>query len=209
MIPRLLTMAAEGPGIAPMRSDRSASLASGWARVSIGLLAFFMPWLVALALAVFFGLFALGSGIRALLAARRLKADPMRSLFASYGAVGAVLGALTLLRPRTTVVAFISLVAIWAIVRGWRELLAAARARRLIAGASALGLRGAATALAGLVVVVRPSVGVEAFGLIVGSAAVISGARRLLDGRNRRRIVDAVVVQARLLTGGVTLRPST
>ena len=184
-------MVREGSDLAAsVRRTRNVALARGAVRVAFGILALTWPGLTVLALAIVFGAFALVDGVSALVAARRRQQDTrFRPVLMWFGAVGVALGVITLIWPSVTVGAIVLLFGVWAIVRGAGEVMTAIRIRRLVTGELWMGLAGAATFLAGVIVLVQPSIGVDALGIIVGIAALLTGTLLVIGGWNLNRFL--------------------
>jgi len=186
-------MVSEGATVVvSVRRVRNLALARGAVRLAFGVLALAWPGLTVLALAIVFGAFALVDGVSALVAARRRHEDTrLRRVLAWFGALSVLLGLITVIWPSVTVKAIVLLFGAWAIVRGAGEIVTAIRIRKLVTGELWLGLAGAATLLAGVIVLVQPSIGVHALGIIVGVAALLTGALLAVGAWNLNRFLRA------------------
>jgi uncharacterized membrane protein HdeD (DUF308 family) len=107
------------------------------------------------------------------------------------GALGVVIGILTVARPGITAVALYTFMAAWALVTGVLKLVAAVRLRREIHGEFWLGLGGVSSVAFGVLMLVLPTAGVMAIAWLVGGYAFVTGVFlialslrvRSLDGR--------------------------
>ncbi|MGH7309476.1 MAG: HdeD family acid-resistance protein, partial [Candidatus Rokuibacteriota bacterium] len=128
--------------------------------VLFGVAAFLWPGLTLTVLVLLYGAYALLDGILAVmwsLASRRAGPFPWGVLLA--GLAGIAIGVMTFLWPGLTALALLYLIAIWAIVRGVFEVIAAIHLRREIDNEWLLGLSGALSILLGVFLIMAPGAG--------------------------------------------------
>lgn len=136
-----------------------------------GILAFAWPGITIAALVTLFGAYALVDGVTGLIDGVRSRSG--WSVVA--GILGILAGILTFIWPGITAVTLLFLIAIWAIVTGVFELLAAWRLRKQISWEWLLALGGIASIALGVVLLVRPALGALTVVWIIASYAVTFG----------------------------------
>ena len=141
-----------------------------------GVLCFVYPGLTLLVLAMLFGAYALVDGIFAVVAAVSApKGQPRWWVTLLEGIVGIIVGVLTFLMPGITALWLLYLIAIWAIITGVFEIVAAIRLRKQITGEWLLILSGAASVLFGFLIAVMPGAGALAVVWWIGAYSVVFG----------------------------------
>jgi uncharacterized membrane protein HdeD (DUF308 family) len=144
--------------------------------VLLGLGTFIWPGITLAVLVILLGGYLVVDGIMAVLwaLAKRNEGSFSWEIFlvglASLGA-----GIVTLLWPGVTALALLWVIAVWAIVRGIFEILAAFHLRRELRNEWLLVLNGALTVLFGLVLIFAPVAGVLAALWMIGSFAIVVG----------------------------------
>src|SRR2546430_11127513 len=103
---------------------RSMFLVRGIAAILFGILTFVWPNLTLSVLVLLFGVFAVISGITAVVAALRNRGEEGWGLLLFEGILGILAGVVALVRPNITALAFPYLLAAWAIITGLMELVA-------------------------------------------------------------------------------------
>jgi uncharacterized membrane protein HdeD (DUF308 family) len=144
--------------------------------VVFGLVALFFPGVAFLSLVLVFGAFAFVDGVFALVAAFAggAKSENWWWLVLE-GLFGILIGILTIVQPAAMGMAWIFMIAIWAIVTGVLEIITAIRVRKEITGEWALILAGALSVCFGLLAAFYPASGAVAVGFILGIYALIFG----------------------------------
>ncbi|HYV05053.1 MAG TPA: HdeD family acid-resistance protein [Blastocatellia bacterium] len=179
-------------------------LLNGLCAIAFGVMAFARPGLTLWALLFLFGTYALCDGVTAVLAAlfgRDETGRPWwRLLFA--GIVSILVGMIAITRPDTTAVALLTLIAVWAIIRGALEIAAAIMLRKLIDKEWLLGLAGAASILFGLVLVARPGQGALTMIWLIGLFAIVHGALRVGLAFRVRKFKQTLEAVRTAATGG-------
>lgn len=147
----------------------------GAAAVAFGLVALAWPGVTVKALAVVFGAYALVDGLLTLGTSLGGTDRRDRWVLGFEGLVDVVAGGIALVWPSITVSALVLVVAAWAVATGVSEVTAAVRLRRELHGEWRLGVFGAASVLVGLLLAVRPGVGIVAVAWLVGAYALAVG----------------------------------
>ena len=166
------------------------SLARNWWTVAIrgiaaiifGVLAFILPGITLIALALLFGAYALIDGVLALVAAIRGGPGIVqgRWFLALEGILGVAAGILAFIWPDLTALVLLLLIGAWAIVTGVLEIIAAVRLRREIEGEWVLALAGLASIVFGALVFINPSAGALAVVWLIGAYAIVFGVALLI-----------------------------
>jgi uncharacterized membrane protein HdeD (DUF308 family) len=166
----------------------------GVVAILFGLVAFAEPRTVGFALVLIFAVYAFVSGIAALVsAARGARArEPRWGTVLLEGLLYIVAGAIAVLWPGSTAVAFVWVIAFWAIFSGALEIASAVRLRHWIEHEWALGLAGAVSILFGLLMLFRPVVGALAVVWWLGAYAVVFGALMIAVGLRLRRFAHSL-----------------
>lgn len=151
-------------------------LLRGVVAIAFGVLAWAQPGITLAALVLLFGAYAAADGILCLWAAM---AGPKRHeswwLMLLQGLVGVAIGLITFLAPGITALGLLFYIAIWAIVTGVLEIVAAIRLRKEISHEWLLLLSGLASIIFGGLLVARPGVGALAVLWLIGVYAVVFG----------------------------------
>jgi uncharacterized membrane protein HdeD (DUF308 family) len=173
----------------PSRSDAlSAALARNWwavairgvAGVVVGLIALAMPATTMLALVLLFAAYMLVGGVFAIIAAARAARQRDRwGLLVLEGLAGIVAGVIAVLWPAITVVAFVLLVAAWAVVAGSLMLIAAFHLN-IDHGRRWLVLGGIASLAYGVLLLVAPLIGALVLAWWFGVYALVFGIALLI-----------------------------
>jgi len=103
---------------------RTMFLVRGIAAVLFGIIAFVWPHLTLSVLVLVFGVFAVISGITAMAAALRNREEQGWGFLLTQGILGILAGVVALVWPSITALAFVYLLAAWAILTGILELVA-------------------------------------------------------------------------------------
>ncbi|MFF9282974.1 HdeD family acid-resistance protein [Streptomyces griseosporeus] len=149
----------------------------GGAAMLFGILALIWPEVTVLALALLFGAYALVDGVALLVSAfRREGAKGHRLAHAVGGVLGIAAGLITIAWPGVTALALVTVVGAWAVVTGLAELWAAVHFRRELHHEWLLFVAGAASLLAGVLILARLDVGAVTVAQVIGLYALISGA---------------------------------
>jgi uncharacterized membrane protein HdeD (DUF308 family) len=193
----------------PLDAANTALAAKWWAvairgvvSIVVGIIAFVLPAAAMLALVLVFAAYMLVDGVFAIVAAFRAAQQRGRwGLLVLEGLADIAAGAIAVLWPGITVVAFVLLVAAWAIVSGGLMLAGAFRLR-IDHGRWWLILGGIASIIYGVLLIIAPLVGAlvltwwfGAYALVFGIALLILSFR--LKARHDERPPAAVSRGAR------------
>ena len=149
-------------------------LLRGLLSIAFGILAFAWPGLTLASLVLLFGAFAFADGVFALVAALRGGHRPWWLLLLE-GVVGIGVGIVTIVSPGITALALLFYIAFWAIAQGVLEIAGAVALRKEIEHEWLLGLSGLASVAFGILVMVYPTSGAFAIGVLVGAYAILFG----------------------------------
>jgi uncharacterized membrane protein HdeD (DUF308 family) len=161
----------------------------GLLAVLFGFAALVLPLGTLEAVGRLFGVYAILEG--ALVVLIGMRGARYRGAFIAEGAFGIVAGLITLTWPGVTALVLLYVVAIWAILSGVAEVIAAVALRREIEGEWALFLVGVLCVALGVAMAVLPGVGVVSIIWLVGLYALAVGvalivlAFRVRDTRRR------------------------
>lgn len=151
-------------------------LLRGICAIVFGLLAFVWPGATLIALVLLYGAFAIADGILALSAAISGDTPTPRWWLAVVGVLGIVAGLVAFLWPGLTAAVLQVFIAVWAITTGVMQMVGAFMLRKEIDDEWHLIAAGALWVVFGLVLVLKPAVGVIALLYTIGSFAVLYGA---------------------------------
>ena len=153
-----------------------AVLLRGIAALIFGLLAFFWPGVTGVVLVLLFGAYAFVDGIFALVGAVRAAESHERWIaFAVEGIIGLIIAAITFFDPLITAIALYWLIAIWAVLTGIFELVAAVQLRKMVPNEWLLILGGLASVAFGILMVVFPLAGALTVVWLIGAYAIVFG----------------------------------
>lgn len=161
----------------------------GLAAMLFGLVTLVAPHLTLAVLIALFGAYALLDGVFGIVVAVRAAERQARwGALLGEGLWGIAIA--TVLWPGETAVLLVYLIALWAIVTGIAEILAAIRLRREIANEWLLGLAGVASVVFGVLLVAVPGAGALTVEGLIGGYALAFGVLLLglaLHVRGRQR----------------------
>ena len=139
-------------------------------------------------LALLFGMFAIADGVLALAALFDPAPTTRRWALTLHGLVSILAGVLAVARPETTALAFVYLLAAWAILTGFTTIVAAIELRKLIDDEWLMGLSGAAAVLFGAGIAVYSRVGTLVLASIIAMYAIGTGILQIVLGLRLRRL---------------------
>jgi uncharacterized membrane protein HdeD (DUF308 family) len=163
----------------------------GVAAILFGVLALVWPGITVFALVIVFGAYALVDGAFTLVAAFGDRdGDRTRGsrawLFAS-GIAGILTGIIAAVWPGITALALLWVIALWAMVTGVFDIVAAFQLRKETRREWLLALSGALSVLFGVLLVVWPAAGVLTLVVLIGIAAIAFGVTLQMLGLRLRR----------------------
>ena len=180
-------------------------LAQNWWAVALrgafgilfGVLALVLPGVTLGALILLFGVYAVADGIFAIVSGVRAARRHERwGALIVEGIASMVAGLIAVFLPAAAAIAFVYLFALWALITGVIEIVAAIRLRREIEGEWLLGLAGVLSILLGLYVAVFPGLGLLGLIWAIGFYAIVFGVMLLLLAYRLRRHADTVTPPA-------------
>jgi uncharacterized membrane protein HdeD (DUF308 family) len=143
--------------------------------IVFGVLALVWPSVTLATLVLLWGAYAFADGILAFSAAFSGQGDTPWWALTLEGIVGVLAAGAAFLYPGITAIVLLYVIAIWAIVTGIIEIVAAIQLRKEIEGELWLGLAGFGSLLCGLLLIARPGLGALAVIWIIGFYAVVFG----------------------------------
>jgi uncharacterized membrane protein HdeD (DUF308 family) len=154
---------------------RTMFLFRGIAAVLFGIIALVWPNLTLSALVLVFGVFAVISGITAIAAALRNTEFPGWGWLLAEGILGVLVGVVALVWPGITALAFLYLLAAWAILTGIFELVAPLAFPMSGGRAVLTALAGVISIIFGILIAAQPSSGLLAVVWLIGVYAIVFG----------------------------------
>jgi uncharacterized membrane protein HdeD (DUF308 family) len=154
---------------------RTMFLFRGIAAVLFGVITLVWPKLSLTALVLVFGVFAVISGITAVVAALRSTDEQGWGLLLFEGILGTLAGVIALVLPGITALAFLYLLAAWAIITGILEVIAPL-SFPMSAGRGVLtALAGVLSVVFGILIAAQPAAGLLAVVWLIGVYAIVFG----------------------------------
>ncbi|HXT98925.1 MAG TPA: HdeD family acid-resistance protein [Polyangia bacterium] len=168
-------------------------VARGVVAILFGLLAFSQPGTIGLTLVLMFAAYAFISGIAAVVSAAKggREGAPRWGTLLFEGLLYIAAGIVAVLWPAAAGLAFLWVLAVWAIVGGAMEIASALRLRRVMEHEWALGLAGLLSVAFGVLVLFRPLVGGLAIVFWLGAYAIIFGVLQMVVGFRLRSYAHA------------------
>lgn len=154
---------------------RTMFLFRGIAAVLFGIIALVWPKLTLSVLVLVFGVFAVISGITAVVAALRSTEIPGWGLLLFQGILGTLAGVIALVWPGITALAFLYLLAAWAIITGVLEVIAPLSFPMSTGRAVLMVLTGVLSVIFGILIAAQPASGLLAVAWLIGVYAIVYG----------------------------------
>ena len=154
---------------------RTMFLFRGIVAILFGVLTLVWPRLSLAALVFLFGLFAVISGITAVVAALRNHEEHGWGLLLFEGILGILAGALALIWPAITALAFLYLLAAWAILTGILEFIAPLAYPMSMGRTLLMVLAGIISIVFGVLIAFQPAAGLLAVVWLIGLYAILVG----------------------------------
>jgi uncharacterized membrane protein HdeD (DUF308 family) len=144
--------------------------------ILFGLATLAWPGAVGTSLIYLFGAYAFIDGIFALVASAKLaQLNERWWAMLLVGLCGIAAGVFAFARPMTSAIAIVYFIAVWAVVTGLLEEIAAVRLRKVIDGEWMLVVAGLVSIAFGLMLAARPGAGLVGLIWVIGSYAIIFG----------------------------------
>lgn len=148
----------------------------GLLAIMFGAAAFIWPGLTWLVLILMFGVYAILDGIFAMVSGvSQSRYSPRWWVFLVEGFISLIAGVIVLLQPGLAGFALVIVIAVWAVLTGIMEIIAAIRLRREIRNEWMLGFGGFLSIMLGLLMLFQPAAGGLVITLMVGAYALIFG----------------------------------
>lgn len=160
----------------------------GLIAVGFGLVALFMPFATAVAMAWTLGVMALAEGVISLFALFRKDHEIPKGWLALYAIASIAFGLLAIFNPAATAAVLVLLLAAWLIVAGIFRIVLAIRIRKQIRGEWLLVLSGALAIVLGGLFVLWPAAGLVAATVWIGFAALFYGVLQIFAGLRLRKL---------------------
>jgi uncharacterized membrane protein HdeD (DUF308 family) len=160
----------------------------GVTAILFGALTFTLPAVTLAVLVLLFGAYALVEGVLNVIAAVRGRGQAQPSWAPLVGGlVSIAAGIVTFVLPGLTELALLYVIAVWAVISGISEIVAAVGLSRRIKGEAWLGLNGLLSIVFGLLTMLIPGAGAVSVAWLIGAYAMVLGALLLgLSLRLRR-----------------------
>jgi uncharacterized membrane protein HdeD (DUF308 family) len=146
----------------------------GIAAMLFGLAALFWPGLTLFTLIIFFGAYTFVDGVFAIVTAIR-GSGSRRWLLLADGVLGVLVGLIAFFSPGATALAFLYVIAVWAVLTGVLKVIMAIWLRREIDNEWTMALSGVLWVLLGVVLAVLPGVGLLSLSWLIGVFALGAG----------------------------------
>ena len=160
--------------------------------ILFGIAAFVWPGMTLLVLIALFGAYMLIDGAIALWQAIQFRHDRERwPMLLLEGVLGLGIGLLTLFAPGAVAVAWLYLIAAWAVVTGILEIILAIRLRKAIEGELFVILTGILSIVLGVVLFMLPLAGLIAWVWLIGAYSIVFGVLLLGLAFRLRKLVSA------------------
>ncbi|KDN13608.1 HdeD family acid-resistance protein [Snodgrassella communis] len=163
-------------------------LIRGGAALIFGLLTWFYPFISILIMVMFFGVYALIDGVLGVVIAingRRTHQDWWLMLI--WGMVSILAGIMTFFVPGITWLVLITFIAIWSLVSGILQIIAAIRLRKSIRGEGWMIVAGMLSVLVGIILLINPVQGGIALTWVIGVYAALFGVMNIALAFRLRR----------------------
>jgi uncharacterized membrane protein HdeD (DUF308 family) len=143
----------------------------GAAAIIFGIFAYVWPEMTVVAMMVIFGVYAIIDGVAAIAAAWQCRWWGMIAV----GVLSIIAGIIAFVWPGLTAFILIEVIAIWAIVRGVVEIVAAVQLRRAIENEWILAVGGALSVIFGAMLFAWPAAGILSVTWLIGTFAILFG----------------------------------
>jgi uncharacterized membrane protein HdeD (DUF308 family) len=143
--------------------------------ILFGIIAFAMPGVTMLSLVIVFAAYSLVDGVAGIvMAVRGAHRGERWGWLLANGILGIIAGAIALVWPGVTILAYVLLVAAWALISGAFMVIAAFQLK-IDHGRIWLGLAGVASLIFGVLLIIAPLIGAVVLTLWAGAHALVLG----------------------------------
>lgn len=164
-------------------------LVRGFAALIFGLLTWFYPFISILVMVMFFGFYALVDGVMGIvLSINGRKTHQDWWLMLIWGFISVLAGFLTFFVPGITWLVLITFIAIWALVSGILQIVAAIRLHKSVGGEGWMITAGVLSMLVGIILLVNPIQGGIALTWVIGIYAALFGVVNIALAFRMRRL---------------------
>jgi uncharacterized membrane protein HdeD (DUF308 family) len=171
---------------APLSNYWWALVVRGLIAIAFAIVTFVWPSVTLGAIVVLFAVYALVDGAASIAGAMKDRARGWAPIVG--GVVSVVAAIVTFLKPTLTLLALVTLIAIWAIARGVLDIVAAIKLRRVIEGEWLLAFGGAMSILFGVLVFASPGAGALVTAWWIALYALVFGLVLLACGMKLRAL---------------------
>lgn len=158
-----------------IKNSRTMFLFRGLAAVLFGVLTLVWPKISLTVLVLLFGIFALVSGVSTIATALRNREEQHWGVLLFEGILGVLAGAVALVSPGITALAFLYLIAGWAILTGSLELVAPLTFPMSFGRGLLFVLSGIVSIVFGILIAAQPAAGLLTVVWMIGIYAIIFG----------------------------------
>jgi uncharacterized membrane protein HdeD (DUF308 family) len=178
-----------------VKSLASPLIWRGLLAILVGIIAVVWPGITVGAFVILFAVYAfVAAGIEAMRAFRSKTAGPVVGRLV-LSLVDVAAGVVALVWPGITALTLALLVAVWAFITGFFELLLAFRAGETAGERALLGLTGLISVALGLVFAIRPDVAAVTIAEVYGLFSIVTGISSLVMGTNLRSATPSSVAR--------------
>jgi uncharacterized membrane protein HdeD (DUF308 family) len=180
-----------------LNNYRTMFLFRGLAALAFGIIALVWPKPTLLVLVLLFGIFAIISGITAVAAALQNREEHGWGLLLFEGILWILVGVVALVWPGITALAFLYLLAAWAIITGILELIAPLSFPMSVGRGALMVLAGLVSIVFGILIAFQPASGLLAVVWLIGLYAIVFGILHLVAYFEARSVVSSLTGQHR------------
>ncbi|WP_321907339.1 MULTISPECIES: HdeD family acid-resistance protein [unclassified Paraburkholderia] len=177
-------------GLPPILTSLSAHwgwlIARGIAAIVFGVLAFSLPGLTVLTLAIVWGAYAIVDGAFALIYGAR-GGGTRRWTYVIIGLIGVIAGLVAFFWPGETAIVLVMIIGVWAFFTGIFEIVYAIQYRHAIAHPWAVGISGLLSATVGFFFAMFPGAGALSLIWVIAAYAVLYGLLMIIAALQLRR----------------------
>jgi uncharacterized membrane protein HdeD (DUF308 family) len=167
----------------------------GIAAILFGVLTLVWPGLSLAVLVLLFGIFAVISGVSAIAAALRSREEQHWGVLLFEGILGVLAGAVALAWPGITALAFLFLIAGWALLTGILELVAPLSFPMSFGRSLLSVISGIVSIVFGILIAAQPAAGLLTVAWLIGVYAIIVGIMHLVVYFEARSVVSSLAGQ--------------